>query len=198
MNCNFYSKIETSLPSAAAELRHKVFVDKLKWIQGSKQTESDKYDAYAKHFIVMSNERLVGYLRVIPGGMNSEFMLEDDFSILNPFEKNINISTSLEVSRLCTDDSLSGIERTGAALLLYKASYLWAIQNNLNFWHVVVTEQYFRALRRIGFPFTMVSSTKEFDAMHKTIYATLDLFQAQKVLSSNNPELYEWVTGQKS
>ncbi len=188
----------STVPKAAAKLRHDVFAESLGWVAQSPQKEEmDRCDPHATHFIVLKGENVAGYCRLLPGG-DIKFMLEQEFAELDPSKCCVNDLRAAEVSRICTAPSMTGGDRSRVALMLYKISYRWAIRHNLVLWHVVVTERYFAALRKIGFPFRVVYCSTTFDPDCRTYYATLCLKEAQIVLKRRNALLYEWITGDQS
>jgi acyl homoserine lactone synthase len=192
--CAYFTN-ENELLDAVFKLRHKIFVEYLKWIPSDpSMKETDNYDKYAIHLVAKAPEnKVVGYLRVIRGG-EGIFMLQNDFSMLNPFGNEINQPVAIEISRFCIEPSLSFLEKRLIAMLLYKTCYLWSLEQHLLIWHIVVTHRYFRVLRKEGFPFEMVSETDKFSPKFRTIHARLFLPTAQSHLSKLFPNKFNWIS----
>lgn len=177
----------------AFKLRHRVFAESLRWVAPHpKGIETDGYDAHAHHFVVENNAKVVGYLRILCGGLGVALMLENEFRLLNPQSNTINEIGNLEITRICTDPTLNASTKASVSMLLYKTAYLWSVRKNIDLWHVVVTGDYLKNLVWLGFPFKTVFSSTEFDTVSETIYATLSLADAKVSVETQNPELAQW------
>jgi|SRR5579871_282108 len=131
----------------AQRLRHRVFVEKLKWIEGRDGLDLDDHDEGAVVFGVFEGHILRGCVRVVLP--HKPFMLERDFrGLLNgqPLWKRMD---TVEVSRFVIDpDMTDARQRRRTVLLLHYLIYTWVRRNGVRRLYFVSSHKLIAALRR--------------------------------------------------
>ena len=98
-------------------LRYKVFVEALRWVEGdaANRLELNGLEDEATHIGLFSEDQLVGYVRLIPGGRGGMLIEQPSFLDLAPdvpFGSN-----TVEVSRFCVDPDYPNGQTAIAQLL---------------------------------------------------------------------------------
>lgn len=183
--------------AAAQQLRYRVFVENLGWVQPAERDalrDVDLYDDKACHFIVTDClGETVGTIRLLRGG-EAGFMLDKEFVALVA-ENGDAIHHSpdyAELSRLAVKPELSPKDRHDVAMCLYRAAYGWSGVHGVGHWYVVIELSFLKVLQRLGFPFRRVGRTYHFQPQVTTVAATLDLAEAARALRALDPGRLAW------
>jgi len=128
--------------------------------------ELDELDSVCWHAGVFDGERLVGYLRIIPGHLAALPVVE---------EFGVEIKTpSAEISRFLVHRDYRS---TTAVIELCALVIRWFMDNDVPHLYAIVEPWFFHGLRRFGFPFMQVGEpTFTYNAENVAIYCpTADL-----------------------
>jgi N-acyl-L-homoserine lactone synthetase len=133
---------------AAQRLRHRVFVDSLRWVTGCDGLEVDEYDDGAIVLGVSDGRILRGTFRIVPPPR--PFMLESVFKDLLTDHSLVKTTETVEVSRLVVDPVMTNTQqKRRTALLLYYLLYTWMRKNRMRYCYLVSTHKLMVSLRRI-------------------------------------------------
>lgn len=181
----------------AYRLRHKVFSERLQWVEPSLEgLEKDPYDTWATSIGLFHRwGKLIGISRLLP--TTGPFMLENEFqSLLQPRCTLRKRSDTAEITRMTIDPSITdkGLSKRILKTLL-KGIYQWSVQNDVRYLYMVVEKRFFRVLRAIGFPCEPISACKSLPpAGALSVAAILDLEQFRVVSRRKRPWFLDWIS----
>ncbi|HVQ44145.1 MAG TPA: GNAT family N-acyltransferase [Candidatus Saccharimonadia bacterium] len=144
---------------AAYELRYRICVEKLHWVEGdpATRTESDEFDAHSYHFGCYSGQELVGYLRLTKETAPPGTMTRTYFPELWHRDPHYPKARTADITRLLLDrprlpnpksmlPALRGLYR-----LAYGRSQL--CRPTIQYWYFITTPKLLGGLRwRLGLP----------------------------------------------
>jgi acyl homoserine lactone synthase len=182
----------------AYRLRHKIFVDELKWVPP--QADGLDIDIYDSEGMVPlgvfdRTGRLIAHLRItLP---QRTFMMEREFAALieTPICKT---DSTVEISRVCTEADTRTMRITTpygnmhVSMLLYKGLYYWCCQNLINDMCMVIENKLFRLLRISGFPCRMIGKTTTMPDGVSAVAVRIDWREFELKNQSSKPQLLAW------
>jgi N-acyl-L-homoserine lactone synthetase len=132
--------------------RHRVFREQLRWLPESADgLDRDEYDPFSDNYAVLSQNQVVGSVRMTPG--DCPFMIEHEFLPLLPAGWTLEKShCSAEITRFAVGIDQYGRRPESAARLLYLSLYQWAQVHQVQLMYFVVEPPFFRHIKRLGFP----------------------------------------------
>lgn len=203
---------------ACLQLRYDHFVCAKGWAPDDPAMpgrETDHYDQFAWHLAVVASmppdegdepvvERVVTYLRALPGSKSCGFMLDHEFACLLTDEQRsaMHRNQAVEVSRLIftraggTRGQVSSCHAAAAvcpAELLLKALYQLSLQHGICHYYVVAEPAWLRALASglhmrfaaIGEPYTFPDGTT-------TVAAHATRSELEQAVARADPEKLRW------
>lgn len=182
----------------AYRLRHKIFVDELKWVSPRADgLEVDNYDNEGMVPLGVFDQtgRLIAHLRItLP---QRAFMMEREFAALieTPIRKT---DSTVEISRVCTEADIRTMRITTpygnmhVSMLLYKGLYYWCCQNRINDMCMVIEKKLFRLLRMSGFPCLMIGKTTIMPDGVSAVAVRVDWREFESKNQSCKPQLLAW------
>ncbi len=181
---------------AAYRLRHRVFVDELRWVPPCPDgLEKDFYDDFAHPIGVFDhNGRLVCHVRLITAP--KPFMIEKEFAVLlpkdRPFKK---ISGMVESTRICVEKEYRTTMLSSMTLahLLYKAMYHWSKENGYRYLVTIVEKRYYILLKRSRFPFKQVGDFLPLGEGVMSGIVMLDWNEVDVVVKEKRPDFFDWL-----
>ena len=158
--------------------RHQIFREALRWVPESVDgLDRDEYDRYSHNYAVTRQGRVVGSVRLTPGG--SPFMIEREFKRLLPEGVLIeNGVGSAEITRFAVETDKRGRRLEAATRLLYFCLYQWSRLNDVHRMYFVVEPRFFSHIRQLGFPAFPIGKARPLDGGVMSQAAFLDWHQA--------------------
>jgi N-acyl-L-homoserine lactone synthetase len=197
---NFEVKNLTNLTEreSAYRLRHKIFVDELKWVKPqSEGLEIDFYDDEGMVPLGVFDRlgRLIAHLRItLP---QRTFMMEKEFAALieTPIRKT---NSTVEISRVCTEAEARAMKiltphgYTHVSMLLYKGLYCWCCKNFISKMCMVIEKKLFRLLRMSGFPCQVMGKTIIMPDGVSAVAVKIDWRVFESINEKSKPQLLAW------
>ena len=129
--------------------RHRVFREQLRWLPESQDgLDLDEYDPFSDNFAVVSQNKVVGSVRMTSG--KYPFMLEREFRPLLPAGWKLEKSAkSAEITRFAVGEDAQGRRPEVASRLLYFSLHQWAMAHRVRLMYFVVEPAFFRHIVRM-------------------------------------------------
>lgn len=145
------------------ELRYIVFKKRLKWdLRTDGNSESDQYDTPDASYIYIEDDKgnILGCGRLIPTTKN--YMLKEIFHELLGDQSPIVSSNVYELSRFCInkESSKSSYTLSQTTISLFRALYLYAVEQEISEYLTVSTLPIERMLKRNKIPFERAGDKK--------------------------------------
>jgi len=182
----------------AYRLRHRIFVDELKWVAPqADRLEIDVYDGKGMFPLGVFNQtgELIAHLRItLP---HHSFMMEREFASLieSPISKSCS---TVEVSRVCIEYGWRRVKLKTVygeyhlSMLLYKGLYQWCCQNLINNMYMVIEYKLYRLLKMTGFSCEAIGRTIIMPDGVSAIAVKIDWRKFESVNKKQKPQLLTW------
>lgn len=147
-----YSELPENQKQEMYKLRHKVFIDRLKWdLDSTDQLEKDQYDTTeASYALVYIFGELAACWRLIP--TNKTYMFVDTFPNLLEGEK-YHSPKIIELSRFAVDKDLARrVPHVNLMALLFYHVTEYALHNQIKEYITLTTVQVERIVKSLGIP----------------------------------------------
>jgi len=184
--------------AAIQGLRYRYFVTHKKWITRHSLTpgyETDRYDSDSHHLAVFEEERLLGYLRALPWGEDTGFMLDHEFRCLVPDEEfsNLHRQNSLEISRLVLTPDLSADVSFLVTELLFKLLYYCCLEQQIEHLYAVVEVGWLRRFKScFHLPFQPLGASQRFPDGTRTVAIHAGVRELEQSLRAAVPQKLRW------
>ena len=176
--------------------------------------ESDEHDAVSAHFCALDrNERLSGYVRLVPSDSEGRFPFQTHCLSLFDLVVLPDPATAGEISRLMVHqqyrrrrgDTLSGVtvfsdtvpaveRRNDSPLIMlsmFRQMYVYSVSNDIRFWYAAMERSLARALMRLGFAFNPIGPETDYYGPVAPYLA--DLRDLEQKVGEAKPDLLSWM-----